>query len=195
MNTQIRQYVDCLKRIFEIQEGMKELQQNSLNGIKDLGITYFGKVVFEDTDENVVYRIEQPAYVHQRIALYRAAKELGIQEIFEEERVIEENKLFIVTRQNKIEEWHFTEMDLNKMPENFVYHDESSKQLSYRLYQDYPEKYDKIVYLFDHYEIDGVARRNAGIGKDGKIKLFDWYGNYWTTTTGEIIPSLYEEKE
>lgn len=195
MTTLIRSFIDNLKRIITIEESLKELQKESLNGITDLGIAYYGKVVFEDADENTIYRIEQPAYVIQRLALYDAATELGIQEIFEKEEVVENTDLFIATRQNKLEEWHFTEMDPEKMPTEFVYHDETSKQLSYRLFNDYPELYDKILYLFNRYEIDGVTRINAGVGSDGKLKLFDWYGNYWTTTTGEILPSLYDEEE
>lgn len=194
MNTQIRQYIENLKTIETYEQSLQEIQKALSKNDRAVNIQFGGKFVADDLDEGMVYKIETPIYAKLRLKLIEEAANRGLGDLFLSETQFDQGNRFIATKQPIIDEWHYTQIDPEKRPPVDLYMDNTEGQLSYRIFQDYPEKYNDFNAFLEEFEVAGIARENCGIQNE-KIKIFDWFGNYWIDTDGNLLPPTKPELE
>lgn len=144
-----------------------------------------GKIVLINQSKTRVYKIDTPYEYTRRVAIKKAAEEFGIGEIFNEEKLIKDTDVFKISEEGYLNEWHQIKEDFHYIPSVLATSDDDGV-LSARLITDYPKLYDKICKFFAEYNIMGIHTKNCGIDQYGKLKIFDFFGDYYVNNDGTI---------
>lgn len=183
---------EILDRIIAETELLKETTSEISLGSYPSDIIFSGKIVYKDSETGKIIRVEKtPGYVLRKV-LVEQANTFGVASIFEEEILIINKGLYTKTSQRELLPWDdkYDDKHLERPSRLLFGETKEFCALSKRLYQDYPEIYSSICDFFELFQIQFIPGNNAGVDPEtNKLKIFDWFGNYWVDTQGGIICS------
>lgn len=183
MDTNIQEFIDILNNVDTEQSRLQTLAQ-SMQCSTIPQLSFNGKVCVKDTTSNLWIKIDTAVEGLRRLQLYYKAVQAGISQIFLPETVLLQTDNFIATSQEDILVWG-EEYQEKYRPEKLLYNNQLA--LSCKLNENYPELYEDIWEFFEEYQLQGIHGDNAGYDENYKLKIFDWFGNYWIDSHGEII--------
>lgn len=159
-------YLDILKSMAELNK-LATAKMQSLNKNSHI-LSLSSKCVFEQN--GMIYRIETPYAIRLRVAFAKKAKEEGF-DIFLPERVSEQNSLFYLSVQEKV--------DLIKF--------QTEEEIFKAICEEYKFDQDQFKNFINKYGLLFLGE-NPGAGRDqtGKIKVFDYIINAIVTDEEEI---------
>lgn len=148
---EVKIFSDAFKRFYDIVQSEK-----SMNDCIPT-VMFSEKLVFYNEDKTKIYRIENPRGMDQRLRLIRYAKTQGI-DLFLDETKIEEYCSDILW----VSEQPIISLDPLRKPDAVLFETFTDKEKDF----------------FRKFQIAGFGRKNYGYDENGKLKIFDWFGNY-----------------
>lgn len=181
MDQKIQEFLDILYNVDRENTQLRQIA--SFYQAPAPTLTLHGKFTAYDESSGKYIRCEPWYAMRRRTLLVYEAMKVNISEIFLPETVVFNNDSYGISSQVNVPLWN-KEHHKECIPEKILYGNQV--ELSARLNEDYHDKYNDIYDFFEKFQIQGISGENAGIGTDGKLKIFDWFGNYAITSRGEV---------
>lgn len=183
MDAKIQEVINILNNIKIETDRIKEIgadyQSPSVPHIQ-----FNGKISMLDSQSNRYVKVETLTDALLRLRLFYKAMQADVSEIFLPENILLQTDEFCATSQECVPLWG-EEYSEEYKPDKILYNNQLA--LSCRLNQDYPDKYNNIYNFFEQYQLQGIHGENAGTDANNKLKIFDWFGNYWIDSNGELF--------
>lgn len=171
---------DYFQQIADLNQTLVENSRRLNLGDNSVIVRLHGKFIWEE--QGWIYRIDDPYAVKKRIALLTFAQQERLPGFLAPEEIVKTNNLFCMTKQAKLRKWNPpSPLEIDKFD---CY---GPDYIGAQIWQDYPADAERIRKFFQHYGLGWVHSNNAGIGVDGKVKIFDYIDNFAITNSGKVI--------